>query len=132
MPFVVDASITARWVLPDERDEHGDEILAALVDGFGFAPDLWWFEVHNLLLMNERRKRVSSEKTAEALNLLLNLPIDLDFQRDAERTFNLARKHRLTFYDAAYLELAMRKAVPLATHDAALISAAEVEGVRLL
>lgn len=132
MPFVVDASISACWLLPDERDDGADEVMARFGTDKGVAPDIWWFEVHNLLLINERRNRISSERTEAGLSLLLKLPIELDAQRDAVAVLGLARRHRLTFYDAAYLDLALRRSSPLATRDAALIAAAKAERLQLI
>ncbi|HEX7776342.1 MAG TPA: type II toxin-antitoxin system VapC family toxin [Parvibaculum sp.] len=132
MPFVVDASISACWLLPDERDDRADDVMARFGDDLGLAPDIWWFEVHNLLLTSERRKRISPDRTEAGLSLLLNLPIELDNQRDAIVVLDLARRHNLTFYDAAYLELALRKTADLASRDTALIAAARAEQVPVL
>ena len=95
-------------------------------------PVLWWFEVRNALLMNERRGRLEPSQTAEILARLARLPIVLDHEPIGDAVLALARAHRLTFYDAAYLELAYRRDAPLATLDRQLAAAARAAAVRLL
>ena len=132
MAVVVDASIVGCWCFPDEAnpvaDVAFDEVGAAGV----IVPALWWFEVRNLLLMNERRGRLDVAGTAKFLIDLGGLPIQIDREPDSGTTFALARAHRLTFYDAAYLELALRRDAPLATLDRRLAAAARAAAVRLL
>ena len=86
-----------------------------------------WFELRNLLLANERRQRITPAQTAAALNLVQELPLRLDGQGDSDTTLQLARAHRPTIYDAAYLELAVRCHLPLVTFDTALAEAARSE-----
>lgn len=85
--------------------------------------------MRNIFIVNERRGRIDSEKTARSLSLLADLPIHHDQSPDSDMLIQLARKHRLTAYDAAYLELAVREAAPLMTLDDALARAAQAEGV---
>ena len=132
MPFVIDASIAASWLLPDEGHEIAAAAFERLVDDHALAPGLWWFEMRNLFIVNERRGRMDGEKTTRALALLSELPIRLDHLADSASVLRLARRHRLTVYDAAYLELAQREAVPLATLDDALTRAAKLEHVPLV
>lgn len=132
MALVLDASVAACWLLPDEMHEVADKARAILQTRRGNVPAMWWFEVHNLFVMAERRKRVDADWTENAIGLIAEMPVDIDRDASAGAIVNLARKHRLTFYDAAYLELAIRKSVPLATLDAALIDAAKAEQVKLL
>lgn len=87
--------------------------------------------MRNLFIVNERRGRLGSDTTARALALLADLPIQLDRTPDGEALLQLARRHRLTVYDAAYLELALREAIPLTTLDEALARAARAEGVMM-
>ncbi len=96
------------------------------------APAHWWFEVRNTLIVNERRGRLSEAETASFLQILSYLPIDRDLAPDESAVLRLARLHKLTVYDAAYLELAERRGIPLATLDADLIRAARAERVPLL
>jgi predicted nucleic acid-binding protein len=127
MPFVVDASVVGSWVLPDENHPEALAALERLKDDEAFAPSLLWFELRNLLLSNERRQRITPAQTAAALNLVEELPLRLDGQGDSDTTLQLARAHRLTIYDAAYLELAVRRHLPLVTFDTALAEAARSE-----
>ena len=127
MPFVVDASVVGSWVLPDENHPEALTALERLKDDQAFAPSLLWFELRNLLLANERRQRITPAQTATALNLVQELPLRLDGQTDSDTTLQLARAHRLTIYDAAYLELAVRRYLPLVTFDTALAEAARSE-----
>ena len=127
MPFVVDASVVGSWVLPDENHPEALTALEQLKDDVAFAPSLLWFELRNLLLANERRQRITPAQTAAALNLVQELPLRLDGQADSDTTLQLARAYRLTIYDAAYLELAVRRHLPLVTFDTALAEAARSE-----
>jgi predicted nucleic acid-binding protein len=127
MAFVVDASVVGSWVLPDENHPEALTALERLKDDEAFAPSLLWFELRNLLLANERRQRITPAQTAAALNLVKELPLRLDGQADSDTTLQLARAYRLTIYDAAYLELAVRRHLALVTFDAALAEAARLE-----
>ena len=95
-------------------------------------PCLWWFEVRNILVVNERRRRIAESDTAAFLLNLSKLRIRIDRAPDEGAVLRLARTHRLSVYDAAYLELAQREGLPLATLDADLRTAAAGEGVALL
>lgn len=132
MAFVLDASITACWAFPDE--DHPDASLAFHQMGSGEAvvPCLWWFEVRNILVVNERRRRITEPDTARFLLNLSRLRIRVDRVPDEGAVLRLARTHRLSVYDAAYLELAQREGLPLATLDADLQKAAACEGVALV
>jgi predicted nucleic acid-binding protein len=132
MAFVLDASITACWAFQDE--DHPDASLAFLQMSAEEAvvPCLWWFEVRNILVVNERRRRIAESDTARFLLNLSRLRIRLDRVPDEGAVLRLARTHRLSVYDAAYLELAQREGLPLATLDAELRKAAANEGVALL
>ena len=132
MPFVVDASIAAAWFMPDEFDPTAEHAFDLLKLGRAIAPAIWWFEVRNLLIINERRERISPEKSAGALALLRGLPIDLDREPDEGMILFLARQHGLTFYDASYLDAAIRTDLPLVTLDRKLAAAARSQKVKLL
>ena len=131
MPFVVDASIIAAWAL-GEPDDRVTEIRARLQNDNALAPSLWWYEVRNALIQNERRQRLTESDTAAFLTGLSELGITLDHSPDEATVIGLSRRHRLTAYDAAYLELAMREGLPLATLDRELIQAARAENVSLV
>ncbi len=132
MSFVLDASVTASWAFKDEGHPDAAEALARLRSAAARVPSLWWFEVRNTLVVNERRGRISEAETAVFLSDLGRLAITLDRAPDEARTLSLARQHRLTVYDAAYLELAGREGLPLATLDTALRQAATAVGISLL
>lgn len=132
MPFVLDASIPTSWALSDE-DELTATAALKYADGDScVVPTLWWFEIRNALLMAERRKRLTSADTARFLHDMADLKITEDFNPDETDLLRLARTHRLTVYDAAYLELARRRSIPMATLDAALARAARAEKVPLI
>jgi predicted nucleic acid-binding protein len=131
MPFVIDASITACWVFRDEDHPQADLALARLRIDEAFAPGLWWFEVRNILVVNERRKRLTEADSGIFLRELARLPITLDLTPEESEVLRLARTHQLSVYDAAYLELARRHRVELATLDGDLMEAARAEGVGL-
>jgi predicted nucleic acid-binding protein len=131
MAFVLDASITACWAFQDE--DHPDARLAfhQMRSEEAVVPCLWWFEVRNILVVNERRRRIAESETAAFLLNLSRLRIRIDRAPDEGAVLRLARTHRLSVYDAAYLELAQREGLPLATLDADLKKAAAGEGVAL-
>jgi predicted nucleic acid-binding protein len=132
MPFVVDASITACWALHDEDHPRADLAFARLRTDDALAPALWWFEVRNILVVSERRKRLTAAETAVFLRDLARLPITIDRAPEESEVLRLARAHQLSVYDAAYLELAQRNRADLATLDKHLVRAARAEGVRLI
>jgi predicted nucleic acid-binding protein len=129
--FVVDASVMASWHFPDERSPAGDDILVRLRDEEIHVPALSWFEMKNVLLTGERRGRSSVEDTAGFLDDLRQMTISVALLPDEDAVMALARCHNLTFYDAAYLELAKRENHVLATFDRELMAAARAEGVAL-
>lgn len=130
--FVLDASVTLNWCLGEEPHPAAEAATGRLRDASAAVPALWWFEVGNGLIMAERRKRLSEEQSVRFLGLLAVLPIEVDRSPSQIAVLTLARRHKLTVYDAAYLELSQRLAVPLATLDADLRSAARAEMVGLL
>jgi predicted nucleic acid-binding protein len=132
MPIVLDASITASWHFPDEQNARADRVLDGLERDSAIVPMHWWFEIRNVLLLGERRQRSSKQDTSDFLAWLIKLPIRNAPLPDGGEVLALARKHQLTFYDAAYLELALREGLALATLDKQLIAAAHAEGVSLI
>ena len=132
--FVLDNSIVMAWSFEDETDEYADAVLDRLAIARAVVPALWPLEVANALLMGERRKRSTEAETIKWTGILKSLPIVIDGETNAHAwsdTLTLARGHNLTAYDAAYLELAIRRGVPLATIDGKLKLAAETVGVAL-
>jgi predicted nucleic acid-binding protein len=131
MPFAIDASVVAAWAL-EESHAIADAAAARLQSEAAIAPGLWWYELRNVLVIAERHGRSTAQRTAEFLSRIAPLPIVIDQSPDEESVLTLARRHRLTVYDAAYLELAMREGLPLATLDTALMRAARSEAVPLV
>lgn len=133
--FVLDCSVTMAWCFEDEKTKATDALLDSLTQREGIVPTIWVLEVSNVLLVAERKKRLQEADTTRFLTLLQNLPICVD-TKTPEKAFHevtsLARKHNLSSYDAAYLELAMRKGLPLATHDTTLKRIAKKLGITLL
>jgi predicted nucleic acid-binding protein len=133
MNFVLDSSFTLAWVLKDEATPETDRVLDSLGHGTkAFVPPLWRWEVGNALLNVERQKRATSAETSGHLLLLESLPVEVDEAALGQAwtaTHLLARKHNLTSYDAAYLELALRRGLPLASFDKELLMAAKMERV---
>lgn len=132
MPWVIDASAAASWVFHDEENEWSLNLQDRLRVDSAFAPWLWFYEVRNVLLGGERRRRITEAQSDALLRNLELLPIELRPPGDSFKTLTMARKYRLTFYDAAYLELAQREACPLATLDKDLARAARKVGIELL
>ena len=132
MAFVVDASITASWMLPDEENPLAEFAQSLLVDEIAIAPFVWWFEVRNILLVAERRQRLEGSDVDRLVAILNAYPISLDAEPSESTTLRIAREHALTCYDASYVELAMRMRIPLATLDRRMADAARRAGVSLL
>jgi predicted nucleic acid-binding protein len=133
--LVLDASLTLQWFLEDEVDRrYGLSVLASLTTKRAVVPMLWFYEVGNGLLMAHRRKRITFDQIDGFLRRLKALPIEAAQQAQSEvlELPAVALKHGLTNYDAAYLALALRLRVPLATNDADLRRAATVSGVEIV
>lgn len=129
MQLVIDASVTASWLLPDENSPEAEAWLEMLNTVGGFAPVLWLYEVTNICVMAHRRGRLSSLQLADALSRMDKLPIAIDQSVPLMAIRYLAERHNLTVYDAAYLELALRLDGQLATFDRALAAAEKANGV---
>lgn len=134
--FVLDCSVAVAWLLEDERVPAADALLDRLEgDGKAVVPGLWRLELGNVLAGAERRGRIAATGIARCLGLLARLPIVTDpatDERALREILELARREYLTTYDAAYLELAMRRGLPLATLDRSLGRAARRVGVEVL
>lgn len=130
--FVLDASVAACWAFSDESHEVASRALDLVTNEPAWVPQLWWYEVRNTLLMSERRGRIAPTDTAVFLRDLVEMLIEIDDHRDGEHVLALARTHTLTIYDAAYLEAAIRLALPLATLDKDLRKAAKKARVPLI
>jgi len=131
--LVIDASVALAWCFEDETNEFADQVLERLVETAGIVPLIWPLEVGNALIGAERRGRLSQAESERFLELLRSLPIRIE---PVSLTYlfgdviGLAREQNLSTYDAAYLDLAMRSGLPLATLDTALHEAAIRCGVK--
>ena len=133
--FVLDASVTMAWCFEDEATPETWSVLDRLASEGAIVPALWPLEVGNILTQAERRQRTTAARISQFIEQLATLPIRVDDETAAHalsETLSLARSDKLTTYDAAYLELTMRRALPLATKDEALRDAAGRNGVDLI
>ncbi|WP_438749228.1 type II toxin-antitoxin system VapC family toxin [Pararhizobium sp. O133] len=132
MNFVVDASIVAAWLLPDEENDLAEKARSAMIDKDALAPDLLWHEIRNILVIAERRNRVAEDGIANLIVNLRRVPLRIVDMNDDLRIVQLARDHRLSGYDATYLALAITENLPLVTLDKKLVNAARAVGLPLL
>jgi predicted nucleic acid-binding protein len=135
MSLVLDSSVTLAWVHSEETTQAIQEVLGQVTAGGAWVPALWRLEVANILETGVRRGRTDAGFRDATLADLALLPIQTDVETDRQAwgdTLRLAARHRLTLYDATYLELAQRRRLPLATLDVELRKAAEAEGITLL
>jgi predicted nucleic acid-binding protein len=133
--MVLDSSITVAWLYREEAAKSVDEIFENLIETSAWVPGLWHLEVANILQIGIRRQRHAADFRDRILSDLSDLPIHVDPETHRQAwgtTARLAERHRLTLYDAAYLELALRRGLPLATLDEELRAAAASNGVQLL
>jgi predicted nucleic acid-binding protein len=132
MRFVLDASIVITWAMRDEDHPLADLAFLEIQSGSAIVPSIWWYEIRNILVLSERRKRITQNDSARFLLALEQLSIHIDSSHSGAEIMDLSRKHKLSVYDAAYLALAIQESVPLATLDKALQAAALATGVPLL
>lgn len=133
MSFVVDISLAAAWILPDEASPEGDRLLDGLQgSGAAAVPSLFWYEARSLLTTAERRGRIDLGTAALHMAVVRRLPIVDKGIGDDGRVLDLARTRNLSAYDATYLALALAERFPLATLDRRLAEAARAEGVTVL
>jgi predicted nucleic acid-binding protein len=133
--LVLDASVALAWCFKNEASAAADRVLERLAAEAASVPAIWHLEIANVLALSERRRRITPARSAEFIALLEILVIVVDEEtpsRALGRVLDLAREERLTAYDAAYLELAMRLGIPLASKDGDLCNAAERLGVNVL
>jgi predicted nucleic acid-binding protein len=131
---VVDASVALAWCFPDEASDYADRALVALKGQTLVVPAVWGLEITNALLVGERHKRLKRPDIMRFVALLDGLSILQDCQSARESVSNvlpLARDYGLSAYDAAYLQLAIRRSAPLATLDNDLQKAAKQAGLRI-
>jgi len=131
MALVADASIILAWAF-EEQFADAEATLERVRREELAVPTIWWFEVRNVLILKERGGQRSERQNAGFLRALSRLTIRIDDLPAETAVLTLARRHRLTVYDAAYLELALREGLELATLDTELADAARAEGVPLV
>ena len=127
--IVIDNSVFLSWCLGDEDDPTAAYAMQRVAEEGGVVPRIWWYELRNALVMNERRGRISQQQVVDTLADSTALRIEIDEEHDGSLILDLARGHGLTVYDAAYLEVAVRRSLPLATLDRRLREAAKAIGV---
>jgi predicted nucleic acid-binding protein len=133
--FVIDASVALAWCFDDEATDSTRALLDRFADEQAAVPSLWHLELANALVAGERSQRITPARSSEFIALIGGLPIAVDEATPnlaLSTVLDLARSEGLSSYDASYLELAMRRGVPLATKDDALARAARRVGVSLL
>ena len=133
--FVIDASVALAWCFDDEATAATRALLDRFEDEHAEVPSLWHLELANALASSERNRRITPARISEFIALISGLPIVIDEQTPnfaLSAVLDLARRERLSAYDASYLELAMRRGVPLATKDNDLTKASERLGVTSL
>lgn len=130
MPFVVDNSVVSGWYLQDQATAYTEHVAARLAEERACAPALWELELTNVLRTTCLRRRLTAEKAQAILTQIARLPIDTDRHAvPRHELLALTLRFGLSSYDAAYLELALRRQLPLATQDDALRAAALAAGV---
>ncbi len=133
--IVVDASLLGPLIIEDERPDLVYDVVDALREGRALVPQHWWLEVANMARMAVRKQRLADDELDATFADLRALPVTVDPQTNRfawSVSLDLSRRHDLTAYDAAYLELALRKRASLATRDTRLREAAAAEGVDLI
>lgn len=135
MSLVVDASMAIAWLFPEQQTEVSRAALKRVASEGAFAPSLWKLEVANVLRISVRRKQCDEAFSASSLDLLSRLQVTIDQETDDHawgQTRKLAADYDLTIYDAAYLELALRRDCVLATLDGKLALAARRAGLETM
>lgn len=134
MPFVLDCSQTMAWIFPDEASPASDALRDSLLHDLAIVPALWHLEVGSVLLGATRRGRIREQDWTRIQAALAALPIEVDHEAPEQvwtAILPLAATHKLSVYDATYLELALRLKLPLATLDADLRAACGVVKVTI-
>ena len=132
--FVLDCSVTMAWCFEDEADPRADALLDAMPSATAYVPGVWALEVANVLLVAQRRGRLNEADATTFVSHIQEMSIEEEPVPASEvlnKILSLAGRYGLSAYDAAYLELAMRLRIPLATLDTKLAHAAEAAGVKL-
>jgi predicted nucleic acid-binding protein len=133
--FVLDASVALTWFFEDEFTPYADEVAILMLQNQAIAPIIWPLEIANAMLTAVRRGRFPESRVPSMMYALRRLPIKVELDVSpmelAQAAATLGLPHRLSAYDASYLELALRRGVPLATQDRQLRDAAVAAGVQV-
>ena len=133
--FVIDNSVVMSWCFKDETNKYADAILHRLSEATAFVPSIWPLEVVNVLLVAERKRRLSEADSTRFITLLTQLPIVVEVghsERSMKELLIFARANKLSSYDASYLDLAMKSGYPIATLGIKLIQAARKIDVQIV
>ena len=133
--WVLDSSVALTWCFTDEATPATSALLDRIKIDAAVVPSLWYLEITNVLALAERKGRLLPDKLVEFSELVSRLNLDIDLQsplQALDRLLPLCRLHKITSYDALYLDLAVREQLPLASLDRSLRSAASAVGIRLL
>ena len=133
--FVVDNSVVMAWCFKNEINLYADSVLDSLEHFTAIVPSIWPLEVGNVLLVAERKNRLSAADSIRFIALLSQLPITVDQEppeRMIKEIFALTRTHKLSTYDASYLDLAMKRGISIATLDDRLLYAAKQNNVSVM
>jgi predicted nucleic acid-binding protein len=130
--FVLDSCVAMAWCFEDEQDAYAERVLDALTDSRAMVPEHWKLEIANVMLTATRQRRLESGQAERFLDRLTKLPVDVTMDPvTVEAAFAIGREYKLPSYDAAYLDLARREGIPLATSDMPLRKAARQAHVPL-
>ena len=130
--LVLDNSIVLSWCLADEDDALASRAMKLTIDHGAVVPGIWWYELRNALVVNERRGRIDAKGVRATLADLAEMRIAFDTDHDDRGVLDLARRHGLSVYDAAYLEVAARRGLPIASLDLRLHQAAAANRIALI
>jgi predicted nucleic acid-binding protein len=134
--FVLDASVALSWVFEDEYSSYSQFVAEVMDEGHAIVPVVWPLEVANAVLISVRRGRLLESAAPSLIGALDRLRIDIDhgiaLESLAQTTLTMGLVHRVSAYDASYLELSLRRGLPLATLDQRLAEAAGAAGIRIL
>lgn len=129
---VADCSAFLALCFEDDSSVVADRLIDGIAARGALVPAIWWYEIRNVLVVNERRGRIEAEQSDEFLRLLGRLPITVVLDEDQASVVDLARRSRLTVYDAAYLALSKASGLPLVTLDRALGGGARDIGIEVV
>jgi predicted nucleic acid-binding protein len=133
--FVIDNSVVMSWCFQDETSKYTDAVLGHLEEATAYVPAIWPLEVGNVLLVAERRKRLSQADSSRFISLLFDLPIIVEQElpeRMLSEILSLAREYKLSSYDASYLDIAMRKGLPIASTNKHILAAAKRSNIPIV